>query len=54
MASRHERWLHEAFDLRQRSDYREMFTVTPERAAEVLGHAEEFVSQLKSMLKTRQ
>jgi uncharacterized protein (UPF0332 family) len=41
------RWIHEAFDLRQRADYRELFQVTAERAADVLGHAEVFVSQIQ-------
>lgn len=43
-------WLHEAFDLRQRADYREMFTVSPERAAEVAREAEQFVAAVKQHL----
>ena len=30
------KWLHEAFDLRQRADYTEMFTVSKERAEELI------------------
>jgi uncharacterized protein (UPF0332 family) len=37
------RWLHEAFDLRQRADYREMFAISQERVASLLGNAEDFV-----------
>ena len=37
------RWLQEAFDLRQRGDYRELFTVTSERAKSVLVNARSFV-----------
>jgi len=41
------RWLQEAFDLRQRADYREMFIVTNERAKGVLGNARSFVEEIK-------
>jgi uncharacterized protein (UPF0332 family) len=44
------RWLQEAFDLRQRADYREMFTVTGERAKAVLGNARSFVKEIKKKL----
>jgi len=44
------RWLHEAFDLRQRADYRELFIVTDERAAIVLEHAAAFVAAVKKYL----
>lgn len=44
------RWLHEAFDLRQRVDYREMFTVTTERAEEVLRNAEKFIPEVKKLI----
>jgi len=43
-------WLHEAFDLRQRSDYREMFAVTAERASAVLGNADRFVEAVTEHL----
>ena len=44
------RWLQEAFDLRQRADYREMFTVTSERAKAVLENASSFVEEIKRKL----
>ena len=44
------RWLQEAFDLRQRADYREMFTVTGERAKAVLENARFFVKEIKRNL----
>ena len=44
------RWLQEAFDLRQRTDYREMFTVTSERAKAVLENARFFVKEVKKKL----
>jgi len=40
-------WLQEAFDLRQRADYRELFTVSVERAEKVLGQARTFVAEVK-------
>ena len=39
------RWLQEAFDLRQRADYREMFTVSIERTESVLKNAETFLTK---------
>lgn len=44
------KWLHEAFDLRQRSDYQEMFLVTPERACRVLENAATFIKTITSEL----
>ena len=44
------RWLQEAFDLRQRADYREMFTVTGERAKSILDKARIFVMEIKNNL----
>lgn len=44
-------WLHEAFDLRQQADYREMFTVSPEQAKTLLEHARTFVAGIKEQLK---
>lgn len=44
------RWLQEAFDLRQRADYRELFTVTSERAKAVLENARSFVEEIKRKL----
>ncbi|MEW6669394.1 MAG: HEPN domain-containing protein [Thermodesulfobacteriota bacterium] len=44
------RWLQEAFDLRQRADYREMFTIAPERAKGMLEQARTFVEEVKRRL----
>jgi uncharacterized protein (UPF0332 family) len=44
------RWLHEAFDLRQGADYKEMVLVTRERAEKAIQNAEMFVSQVKGYL----
>lgn len=44
------RWLHEAFDLRQRSDYSPQFQTTEEDAKQILGHAASFVNEIKSKL----
>ena len=44
------RWLQEAFDLRQRADYREMFTVTGKRAKSILDNARSFVKEIKKNL----
>lgn len=43
-------WIHEAFDLRQRADYREMFTVSKERAEEVCQNARQFVMEVRAHL----
>ena len=43
-------WLQEAFDLRQRADYRELFTVSPERAEKVLSQARTFVNEVKTAI----
>jgi uncharacterized protein (UPF0332 family) len=45
------RWLQEAFDLRQRADYREMFTVSAERAKLILDNARIFVMEIRNNLK---
>ncbi len=45
------KWMHEAFDLRQRSDYQEMFTVTPQRAKKVLDNAEKFIQTIKGYIQ---
>jgi uncharacterized protein (UPF0332 family) len=45
------RWLQEAFDLRQRADYREMFSVSYERTNSVLEHAYTFVNELKRQIE---
>ena len=44
------RWLHDAFDLRQRSDYVRDFKVTREEAEETLEHAVFFVEEVKASL----
>ena len=46
-------WLHEAFDLRQRSDYREMLTVSIERAQAVLTHAHDFLASTRKYLQAQ-
>ena len=45
------RWLQEAFDLRQRADYRELFTVSVKRAESVLKNAETFLSKIKEQFE---
>jgi len=44
------RWLHDAFDLRQRSDYAIEVQVTTEKAEEIFEHAGSFVSEIKAAL----
>ena len=44
------RWLHNAFDLRQRSDYAIEFEVSREDAKAVLDHATVFVGEVKAAL----
>jgi len=44
------RWLHNAFDLRQRSDYAIEVQVATEKAEEILEHAGSFVSEIKASL----
>lgn len=46
------RWLHNAFDLRQRSDYKADYQVSNEDASQVLEHAEKFVQGVKKRLQT--
>jgi uncharacterized protein (UPF0332 family) len=43
-------WLHEAFDLRQRSDYAPDFVVTPEDVETVLQHASSLVTEVRALL----
>jgi uncharacterized protein (UPF0332 family) len=47
------KWLHESFDLRQRADYTEMFTVSKERAEELLCNAGAFLAAVKEHLKVQ-
>lgn len=44
------RWLHEAFDLRQRSDYSPQFQATEEDARRTLSQATSFVAEIKTKL----
>ena len=44
------RWLHEAFDLRQRSDYSPQFHPTSEDARGTLDQATSFVTEIKAKL----
>ena len=44
------RWLHNAFDLRQRSDYAIEFEVSRKDAKVVLDHATVFVGEVKAVL----
>jgi len=41
------KWLHDAFDLRQRVDYREMFEIDASRTCETIEHAREFVAEIR-------
>lgn len=45
------KWLHESFDLRQRADYTEMFSVSKERAEEIMKNAGLFVMEIRNFLK---
>ena len=44
------RWLHDAFDLRQRSDYAAEYHVSPEDAESTMKNAETFVAKVKNVL----
>jgi uncharacterized protein (UPF0332 family) len=44
------RWPHEAFDLRQRSDYSPQFNATSEDARGVLDQATSFITEIKAKL----
>ena len=44
------RWLHDAFDLRQRSDYAAEYQVPEEEAEKTLKNAESFVGEVKAVL----
>ena len=44
------RWLHDAFDLRQRCDYVAEYHASPEDAASTLNNAETFVDRVKDVL----
>jgi len=44
------RWLHDAFDLRQRSDYAAEYHSSPEEAEITLKNAERFVGEVKKVL----
>ena len=44
------RWLHDAFDLRQRSDYGAEYHISGEEAEKTLKNAESFVDEVKKVL----
>jgi uncharacterized protein (UPF0332 family) len=44
------RWLHDAFDLRQRCDYAAEYHASPEDAESTLNNAETFVDRVKDVL----
>ena len=47
------KWLHDAFDLRQRADYhREMFDIDSSRTGEVIEHARKFVAEIRNKLES--
>jgi uncharacterized protein (UPF0332 family) len=48
------RWLQEAFDLRQRADYRELFAVTQDRTERVLAHAKEFLVGVRAYIERKE
>jgi len=50
-AREHSKRLHELFELRQRADYLEMFTISPERARSAVEWAGEFVTEVGKYLR---
>jgi len=44
------RWLHRAFDLRQRCDYEAQFNISPEDTQSTLETAEKFAAEVKSVI----
>jgi len=46
-------WLHEAFDLWQRADYREMVVIAPERAKEGLDMAAKFLDETRKYFQDK-
>jgi uncharacterized protein (UPF0332 family) len=47
------RWLHDAFDLRQRSDYSAEYLVSMDEAEKTLKNAESFVEEIKKNLSEK-
>ncbi len=47
------RWINKAFELRQRSDYREYFEPTQDQAADLMVKAEQFVSVVQSYVDVK-
>ncbi len=47
------RWLHQAFDLRQRSDYAVKYTPSREEAEQTINQAQAFVARVKEVLKNK-
>ena len=50
MMKDYSRWLHDAFDLRQRSDYAADYRATRDDADKTLENAESFVDEVKKVL----
>lgn len=46
------KWLHEAFDLRQRSDYSSQFQIAAEEVESILQNATSFVVKVKELVVT--
>jgi uncharacterized protein (UPF0332 family) len=44
-------WLHDAFDLRQMADYRELFRISAAQAGRLLDHARKFVSAVDGYVR---
>ena len=47
------RWVNKAFDLRQRSDYREFFEITQDQAADLVTKAEQFISIVRAYIEKK-
>ncbi|KPA09190.1 antitoxin [Candidatus Magnetomorum sp. HK-1] len=45
------RWLREAFDMRQRADYQELFVISRDRANDILNNAKKFVNGISRELE---
>ena len=47
------KWLHRMFDLRQDSDYGDMFIPSQEQCDEALTHTREFIDKIKSLVNSQ-
>jgi uncharacterized protein (UPF0332 family) len=47
------RWLHYAFDLRQRSDYAPDYLVSGEEATKITEHADKFIQEVKTNIQNK-